>query len=145
MIRDLEPSDVPACTEIVRANWNDGVADRFVDEVNHAFNNTMKWPPQYFVYEQGKLVLGFAGMIPSWQMHGIWDFVWINVCPTAQRQQIGQQLTSMRISEVIRRKGCVINLMTHTPVYFRRFGFEITHTYKGGWIGMTLQLRELSL
>jgi N-acetylglutamate synthase-like GNAT family acetyltransferase len=147
MIRDLEPADVAECVEIVRLNWGDGVADRFSDEVSHAFNNTMRWPPQYFVYDEPKTnkILGFAGMIPSWVMHGVWDFIWINVAEEARGQNIGLQLTTFRISEVTRQSGKVINLMTQAPGFFSKLGFESTHTYHGGWKSMTLQLRELNL
>lgn len=145
VIRDLESSDVPACIEIVRTNWGDEVATRFTDEVGHAFNTTMKWPPHYFVWDAQGDILGFAGMIPSWVMHGVWDFIWINVKPEAQNKKIGAHLTSLRISEVQRQGGAVINLMTKNDYFFTHFGFEVIRTYQGDWHLMTLQMKALKL
>jgi hypothetical protein len=36
----------------------------------------MDEPPRYFVATENGEVLGFAGMIPSWIMKGVWDFIW---------------------------------------------------------------------
>jgi hypothetical protein len=34
-----------------------------------------EFKPTYFVAEVNGEVIGFAGMIPSWIMHRVWDFI----------------------------------------------------------------------
>lgn len=145
MIRDLERDDIQACIEIVNMNWGDEVAARFADEVGHAFNISMKWPPQYFVYDVGGKVVGFGGMKSSWIMHEVWDLIWVNVHPDYRCNGSGMLLTSFRISEVKRKGGAVINLMTKIPDFFAKFDFQPLHEYDGGWCLMTLQLKPLKL
>lgn len=145
-VRDLRPSDVEECVTIVRLNWGEIVASRFVDEVAHAFLPDMKWPPIYFVYVNDEdEVLGFAGMMESWIMHGVWDFIWINVHPDHHHKGIGKLLTENRILEVLSKGGAVINLITRQYDFFKSLGFQVTHLYDGDWIAMTRQFRELSL
>jgi GNAT superfamily N-acetyltransferase len=91
-----------------------------------------EFKPQYFVVtdEQGTVV-GFAGMIPSWIMHRVWDFIWINVAKSHQRQGIGRQLTEHRIMKVIAADGRVIQLMTKDAGFFGRW-FTICRDPRGG-------------
>lgn len=145
MIRDLEKADIPACIAIVLDNWNQDTADRFSHEISHALNGSMKWPPEYFVFEISKEIVGFAGMMPSWLMYGVWDLIWINVKKDFQGQSIGSQLTHLRISEIDRLGGSVINLMTKNTKFFSKFSFKTTYRYQGGWNLMTRQLRTLQL
>jgi predicted N-acetyltransferase YhbS len=144
MIRPLEKRDVIACTTIVNENWGSIVADRFWDEVEHAWLSNMKWPPIYFVYEDDGRVVGFAGMMESWIMHGVWDFIWINVRKSHQGTGVGRALTERRIEEVDRRRGSVINLYTHNPKFFEQFGFTCTHAHDD-WCFLTKQLRKLQI
>jgi len=147
MIRRLEKRDIIHCVEIVTENWGTAAALDFHDEVKHAFRPGMKWPPEYFVFEHatnGKTV-GFAGMMHSWVMHGVWDLIWINVAKNYQGLGIGKQLTEHRIHEIDRQKGAVINLMTKEVQFFHKFGFEELKEYDGGWSFMTMQLRKLKI
>ena len=149
-IRELEKGDVHPCVEIVRENWGDEVADRFWDEVQHSFLRGMKWPPEYFVYEEGGTVIAFAGMIRSWLMNGVTDFVWINVKKEYQGYGYGSALTRYRVDRCRREGVSVINLMTQKPNFFEPFGFVSTYNYQGDmrspyWVSMTLQLDSLSI
>jgi GNAT superfamily N-acetyltransferase len=147
-IRPIELRDVAACQAIVRDNWDIEAARRFAAEVSHVWSLDLdeEFKPQYFVAtnEEGSVV-GFAGMIPSWIMHRVWDFIWINVAKSHQRQGIGRQLTEHRIMKVIAADGRVIQLMTKDAGFFGRW-FTICRDYREeGWKLMTLQLGTVAL
>ena len=144
LIREIEKRDIWACTQIVQENWGSIVADRFWDEVQHVWLAGMKWPPQYLVAEVDGKVVGFAGMMESWIMHGVWDLIWINVKKTHQGQGIGKALTERRIAAIDRQKGAVVNLSTQSPRFFDIFGFNETHSVDG-WSFMTKKLRTLKI
>jgi Acetyltransferase (GNAT) family len=113
-IRPIELRDVAACQAIVRENWGVEPARRFAAEVSHVWSLDMdeEFKPQYLVAEDNVEVVGFAGMIPSWIMHRVWDFIWINVRMNRQGEGIGRLLTEHRILKVIEADGRVIQLMT---------------------------------
>ena len=86
-------------------------------------------------------VWGFAGMMPSWIMRGILDFIWVNIRKDYQGEGIGHELMDHRIQEVRKADGRAIHLMTRSPSYFERRGFSVSRNYGGeGWTLMTLQL-----
>lgn len=143
-IREIEKRDVWACTNIVAENWGAVVADRFWDEVQHAWLHGFKWPPRYYVAEEGGVILGFAGMMESWLMHGVWDLIWINVRKEHQGRGVGKLLTERRLHEIDRLKGSAINLMTQKPEFFERFGFAEVATLDD-WKLMTKQLRKVKI
>jgi ribosomal protein S18 acetylase RimI-like enzyme len=144
MIRKLKQADITECINIVQLNWSVPVAERFKREVAHAFNESMAWPPEYFVFEtDGNVIAGFAGMIQSWRMHNTWDLIWINVHPEYQGEGIGKRLTLHRMDEIHDRGGAVISLMTKEKKFFKKLGFKKDREYIGGWISMSLQIREL--
>jgi GNAT superfamily N-acetyltransferase len=104
-----------------------------------------EFKPTYFVAEVNGEVIGFAGMIPSWNMHRVWDFIWINVRKDRQRQGVGRQLTEHRIKKVIEADGRVIQLMTKDAGFFGRW-FTVCRDYcEKGWKLMTLQLGTVAL
>jgi predicted N-acetyltransferase YhbS len=147
-IRPIELRDVAACQAIVRENWDVEAARRFAAEVSNVWSLDLdeEFKPQYFVAtNEGGEVVGFAGMIPSWIMHRVWDFIWINVRKDHQHRGIGYQLTEHRIKEVIKADGRVIQLMTKEPDFFMSW-FKVSRDYHGeGWKLMTLQLGTVAL
>lgn len=146
MIREMTEYDIQACYDIVLENWDQRVADKFIDEVNHAFDGyVMEWPPKYYVVEVDGRVVAFAGMMWSWIMSGVMDFIWINVAKEHQGRGYGHDLTHHRIGECVKREVRVINLMTQKPDFFRSYGFVMTYAYDGGWISMTRQLAPLDV
>lgn len=151
MIRELRLCDVPACIEIVRQNWDGDIANRFALEIAQAFQPNIPWPPIYYVFEHNNQVVGFAGMISSWVMHGVFDFIWINVRSDYHRQDIGTALTRHRIEQVRQLGGSAINIMTQNYGFFKRFGFKVLHVYEGPenetswWCLMTMQLKPMSI
>jgi GNAT superfamily N-acetyltransferase len=165
-IRKIQPRDVPACAEIVRLNWGDVVAERFRDEVCHVWIPGIKWPPMYYVAldcepeddvenpAEEIPLMGFAGMMESWLMNGVWDFIWINVHPEYQGDGVGKRLTETRILEVRIRGGSAIHIMTKKYTFFRQFDFRVAHVYLDdveigkqpeNWILMTKQLKALRI
>jgi len=147
MIRDLRPDDIAACIEIVCSNWGDEVAAKATLEMNHAFLSGMVWPPIYFVAEENGKICGFAGMMQSWIMHGVWDFIWINISREHQMKGLGRALTEHRIAEVKRRGGSLIHLMTKRVGFFEKMGFRRIVTYGDDncWSMMTYQLNMIDL
>lgn len=142
IIRELTEADVAACVEIVRLNWGDAVAEKAGLEMSHAFMPGLAWPPIYFVAEESGQVCGFAGMMKSWIMAGVWDFIWINCRKEMQGQGIGKQLTLHRISEVKKRGGTMIQLMTKRHGFFTRMKFKTVGVYDE-WVLMNMQLGKV--
>lgn len=143
MIRDIEYDDVDACFEILKLNWSETQANEFRQASRHSY-----YGANYYVCELDKKVVGFAGMMKSYLMTGIWDFIWINIHPEYQKQHIGSQLTWFRIHEAQRLGASAINLMTQHPntEFFKKFGFKHIHEYSGaGWTLMTKQLKAVQL
>ena len=152
MIRPIEVKDVIACHKIVLDNWGSVVAERFKHELDMAFNTTLKWPPEYFVYisyniDMAPEVIGFAGSMPSYLKEGVWDLVWVNVARDCQGLGIGSDLVDHIIDLVKERKGTAIHLMTEKPEYFVRFGFDYSCIgevffggYGGDWVLMSIVL-----
>jgi len=152
MIRPIEVKDVIACHTIVLDNWDAVVAERFKHELDMAFNTTLKWPPEYFVYESYSLdgvleIIGFAGIMPSFLKEGVWDLVWVNVARDCQRIGVGADLVEHIIELVRERKGIAIHLMTEKPEYFIQFGFDDSCSdevffggYGGDWTLMRIVL-----
>jgi ribosomal-protein-alanine N-acetyltransferase len=147
MIRELCPSDVEACIDLVRMNWDETVAARFTDEISHAFDSKMSCPPLYYVFVENNKIIGFAGMIRSWIMHSVWDFIWINVHPDHKGKGIGKLLTIHRINEVDRMGGSIIQLMTEQYHFFKKLGFRVNILFDGDemWMHMTKQLRPIHI
>jgi GNAT superfamily N-acetyltransferase len=146
-IRPIELRDVAACQAIVRENWGVEPARRFAAEVSQVWSLDLdeEFKPTYFVAEDDDEIVGFAGMIPSWIMHRVWDFIWINVRKDRQRQGIGRQLTEHRIMKVIAADGRVVQLMTEDVGFFGRW-FTVSRDYREeGWMLMTLQLGTVAL
>ena len=140
----MTEADLPACIEIVRTNWGDEVAEKAALEMSHAFLPGMVWPPIYFVAEENGYVWAFAGMMRSWIMAGVWDFIWINCLPVAQGRGYGKQLTNHRIAEVKKRGGTLIQLMTKRNEFFKHMGFRTVGVYDE-WVLMNMKLAEVAI
>jgi hypothetical protein len=128
-------------------NWR-----RFAAEVSHVWAMDMDelLKSRYYVaVETGGSgqdeVVGFAGMVQSWIMPRVWDFIGVNVRKSHQHQIIERQLTERRIREVIRQDGRVIQLMTRECHFFEPW-FKVSRDYHGeGWKMMTLQFGTVGL
>lgn len=133
-IRPIEIADVACCQEIVRANWDEAAGRRFAAEVSQVWALDMENPPQFFVVEVQGRVLGFAGMVRSMLMQGVWDFTYLAVDPNFHGNGIGAVLVTHRLREAERQGATVIHLMTQKPDYFARWGFQFLRRYDGeGW------------
>src|ERR1700751_5567673 len=98
-------------------------------------------PPIYYVAEVDGDLAGFAGMIPTWLREGVWDFTWINVRKEYRSEGIGSALMRHRIAEVRRCAGEIVHLMTMTPDWFGRFGFQAVASY-GDWQLMAMRMGD---
>ena len=87
-IRPIRQADIDSCYLIVQDNWNEEAADRFLGEVSQVWSD-MAEPPIYYVAEMDGCVVGFAGMMRSWIMYGVWDFIWINIKKEFQQEGVG--------------------------------------------------------
>jgi GNAT superfamily N-acetyltransferase len=131
----------------VHENWGVEPARRFAAEASQVWSLDLdeEFKPTCYVAEDDGEVVGFAGMIPSWIMHRVWDFIWINVRKDRQRQGIGRQLTEHRIMKVIAADGRVVQLMTKDVGFFGRW-FTVSRDYgEEGWKLMTLRLGTVAL
>jgi ribosomal protein S18 acetylase RimI-like enzyme len=145
MIRLMTERDLLRCHDITRINWNEEVADRTYRQMEYAVNASYLGPKTFFyVYEEDGEVVAYAGMMQSWIMSGVWDFIWVNVHPDFRRKGIGDLLTIHRIAEVKKIGGSVINLMTKEYPFFEPYKFRINRVIDG-WAHMSLQLKELTI
>lgn len=144
-IRAIRQSDVDACYDIVRDNWNKAIADRFLIEVAHVWAIEMDNPPSYYVADNDRgEIIAFAGMMSSFLMDGVWDIPWVNVKQGFQKEGLGSRLMTHMIGEIKQCGGGVIHLMTKTPDYFVKLGFTKVTEY-GDWNLMSRYLRPLKL
>lgn len=144
MIRDLEKSDVPACIEIVRSNWDDCVANRFSVEIDQAFN-ARTHQPHYFVCDLHGQIQGFIGVMPSWIMYNFWDVVWVNTHHDHQNSGVATTLIWFALHEIRRKRGAAVQLVTKQEDFFKKFGFRKVHTYSDVWKLMVKQLTPVDL
>lgn len=142
-IREMVEADIPRCVEITRLNWGDRTAGRTERELRLLLAN--RSATYYVTVEPSGVISGFAGMMPSWLMHDVWDFIWINIHPEFMQWGLGRALTEHRIKEVIDRKGAAIHLITQKHAFFKKFGFAIVRGYGHGWALMVRQLGEFDL
>ena len=142
-IRPLVRADIAACRGIVAKNWDYETAFRFSNEVEHCWSN-MDSPPIYYVAEYRGKIIGFAGMIPSWLMFGVWEFIWINILPEHQKFGVGKQLMEHRIREVLRQDGRLILAMTKEVDYFKQHGFNVDRSF-GDWKLMSAHLGPVAI
>ena len=127
-IQYITIEDIDACYKIVRDNWDKEKADRFLNEVSQVWSD-MAEPPIYYVAKVDGEVVGFAGMIKSMIMFGVWDLIWINVKQEFQGERIGTALTEQRLREILDCDGRAVHLMTKNPSFFNRFGFNVVKEY----------------
>ena len=143
-IRPIRMSDVDACCRIVRDNWGRPESERFAQQVSLVWADIEYTPIYYIADNEGGEVVGFAGMMQSYIMYGVWDFIWINVKKEFQKEGVGKRLVEYRLAEIKRCDGRAVHLMTQSPDYFSKFGFSIAQHY-GPWKLMTLWLGPLEL
>jgi len=143
--RELKHTDISAVKEIITENWSTAVATNAVNEMEEMFFTTSLWPPKYIVAldEQNKII-GCAGYKSSWLMANTYEFIWINVLKRYQYQGVGSVLTRERLKAIEKLGGNLILVMTHTPFFFEKFGFNKTSEFDG-WHLMTKKLNTVSL
>jgi ribosomal protein S18 acetylase RimI-like enzyme len=144
LIRDMRPEDIEDCCNIIQYHWGRDIALSARGELEEMFLSNSKWPPHYYVAEEGNKILGFGGFRSSWLMSNTFELIWINVAPEARGKGIGEALTWHRLAEIRRRGGNLILLMTQKPSYFEYFQFQTVATFDG-WCLMVNQFDTVKL
>lgn len=138
-IRAMRKSDTDACYEITLNNWNKMIADNFLIEVSHAWSG-MEYAPTYYIAEADDgTVIGYAGVMHSLILTGVWDIIWVNVKKGQKGEGVGCKLVGHLINHVREANGVIIHLMTKSPSYFAQFGFSTIRLYNH-WSLMSLTL-----
>lgn len=143
IIRDLSIHDIDVCEKITRDNWDKNIATKARMEMNAMFSEEYG-RPHFFVAQDGPMILGYAGMRPSWIMSGVYEFIWINIEKMAQKHGIGAKLTDRRLKEVEWRGGSMVMLMTKSPDFFLKFGFAGIDS-EDDWVLMKKKIAPLIL
>lgn len=143
MIREMRSSDIPNCVAISRANFGEKAALRTRAELSRLLRD--KLALYYIHIEHDETISGFAGIMPSWLMRDVWDFVWVNVHPEYKGKGVGRLLTEHNINQIKEYGGSAIHLMTQKYAFFKKFEFHAAHVYDGDWVLMVRQLKELKL
>lgn len=129
-LRDLSLIDIPSCQEIVAEHWGIKIADNAVIEMEEMFSGT-RWPPHYYVVEDEIGVVGFGGFTSTRMMSNTFELIWVNVHPRAIGKGVGTMLTRKRLTEIRRRGGNLVFLMTRKSSFFVKFGFRAVANFDG--------------
>lgn len=113
-------------------------------EMEEMFCSASRWPPHYFVAEEGSQILGFGGLKSAWLMSNTFELIWVNVSPEAMGKGVGAALTWHRLGEIMRRGGTLVLLMTRKTGFFEKFQFQTVCNFNG-WALMVNQLRPVEL
>src|SRR4051812_47518750 len=100
------------------------IADSAVIEMEEMFTSNSRWPPHYYVVEDEIGVVGFGGFKAAWMMSNTFELIWVNVHPRAIGEGVGSMLTRKRLTEICRRGGNLVVLMTRKSSFFVKFGFK---------------------
>jgi ribosomal protein S18 acetylase RimI-like enzyme len=126
-LRLLEKKDIRACAAIVGVNYSKEYEISSEAELESMFSNAAV-TPIYWVAEEKKEIVGFAGYIQSWMDYNVYQIFWVNVSPTYQRKGIGKKLVAKIISEIKKNKKAYLIQLTATPsnakYYRQHFGFK---------------------
>jgi GNAT superfamily N-acetyltransferase len=143
IIRDLHRDDILACQMIVAEHWGWPVATHAGLEMGEMFCHSL-WPPYYYVVEDDRGIVGFAGFKASWVMSNTYELIWVNVATRALGNGVGRMLTQKRLDEIKRRGGALVTLMTQKPLFFAKFGFRSLANFDG-WELMVRQIAPVTL
>lgn len=146
-IRDLTFEDIAQCADLAGVNWGPEAKARARDQMLEMFKGG-KHAPHFYVAcseVQPDIVLGFSGFRPSWVMRDAYDLIWIAVLKRAQGIGLGRLLTETRMSEIKRRGGAMVSLVTQKPEFFWRFGFGTIFRLDDGWMLMMNKLSPVRI
>ena len=128
-LRLLQKKNIKACAIIVGQNYSKNWQRTSSAELKSMFSNTAI-RPVYWVAEDERKIVGFAGYIQSWMDYNIYQIFWVNVLPELQKRGIGKQLVSKVINEIKKDKNAyLIQLTATTPnsKYYRKY-FKFKNT-----------------
>lgn len=150
IVRAMKYSEIPACCDLVRANWGAEAADRACGQMIAYFrggtyaHNSGKYAPQFFVADEGNGVVGFSAYQPSMRMKDAFDLIWIAVHADHQGKNLGTLLTQVRLAEIKKRGGSFVSLVTQKPRFFSKFGFRIVDIHDS-WCFMHMKLSKVEI
>ena len=109
---------------IVAEHWGWPVATHAGLEMGEMFCHSL-WPPYYYVVEDDRGIVGFAGFKASWVMSNTYELIWVNVATRALGNGVGRMLTQK-------------------PLFFAKFGFRSLANFDG-WELMVRQIAPVTL
>ncbi len=126
-LRLLQKKDIEACAAIVGQNYSKNWEITSTAELKSMFSNAAI-RPIYWVAEDKKRIIGFAGYTQSWMDYNIYQIFWVNVLPWFQKKGIGKKLVSKIISEIKKNKKAYLVQLTATAsnskYYSKYFKFK---------------------
>jgi predicted N-acetyltransferase YhbS len=133
-IRLLKKEDIKAAAKTICQNYSKKYEARAVLELKEMFGRS-PIKPIFFVAEDEGVIVGFAGFIQSWMDYNIYQIPWVSVTPARQGQGIGKQLVARVISEIKKKSGARLILLTadkskRLPEYYRKyFKFKVLQSF----------------
>lgn len=142
-IRLLQQEEVNTATDLLASNYPEHpeYREKARAEITAMF---VKHPvqPTYVAAFEGKSMIGFAGIAPSWMDYSVWEILWVNVTQEQQGKGIGSNLIRALI-DIARDAGeKTIILSCTAPAFYERFGFRVICPLAGGYQLMVLQLES---
>ena len=128
-IRLLQKKDIRSAAKIVGLNYSLEYERKSTLELKDMFGHSAI-KPVYYVAEDKKKIVDFAGFIQSWMDYNIYQIFWVNVLPEKQRQGIGKELVARIIKEIRKKKDAQLILLTadgntkNEKYYQKYFGFK---------------------
>jgi len=129
-IRLLKKNEINKVVKIVKENYSEKWAKIYKPEIFAMFNNKES-RPKYFVVEENKKLIGFAGYCQSWMDYQIYEITWINIIPEFQHKGIGTLLILKLIQKIKKEKTCskpcLILLTCENKLinFYTKFGFKL--------------------
>jgi N-acetylglutamate synthase-like GNAT family acetyltransferase len=130
-IRAAKPADVDAMVDIIAKTFSKGDAKDARKEITEIMG--LQTSKQVFVLAQdGKDVIGLAGMAQSWLDFNICEIFWVAVRPDRQGTGVGALL----IADLLKRskgykgqdRAHAVILSTDSPGFFKKCGFKTIDT-----------------
>ena len=126
-IRPLKETDIAQAAAIVGKNYSKKWEKTSASEIKSMFSSSVI-NPQYYVAEENKEIVGFAGYIQSWMDYNIYQIFWVNVSPKNQGKGIGRMLVQHVIDVIKKKKSASLIQLTasikNAPFYKKQFGFK---------------------
>jgi N-acetylglutamate synthase-like GNAT family acetyltransferase len=131
-LRTAKAKDVDVMVDIISQTFSKADARTAREEIEEIM--ALKSSKQFWVLaEEGKEVIGLAGVAQSWLDFNIYEIFWVAVRPDCQKGGIGAKI----IGDVLRRvkafkgqgRANAVLVSTDAPSFFSKCGFKTLDKY----------------